>query len=203
MTVVRRAVYDDLMALPDDGYRHELVRGEIRRMPPPKGQHGHVEAAVVEAIGRYLHGRALAQGWQESDGLAARDRLVGYVGSGEHGIRFDLPDDPDQVRGVDVLFLTPDQYARHAGALAEDYIPEVPALCVEIISPTQSAEEVDERVGDYLTGGAQMVWCLFPRRRTVTVYTPDQATQTIRAGGMLSGGEVLPGLAIPLTLLFP
>jgi len=105
MTSVRRAMFEDLIALPDDGHVHELVRGEIRRMPPPKGQHGHVEAAIVEAIGRYLHGRALSLGWQESAGLAARDRLVGYLGSGEQGIRFSVPDDPDQVRGVDVLYL--------------------------------------------------------------------------------------------------
>jgi Uma2 family endonuclease len=202
MTVVHSATYDDLMALPDDGFLHELVRGEIRRMPPPKGQHGHVEAAVVEAIGRYLHGRALSLGWQENDGLAARDRLVGYLGSGEQGIRFSLPDDPDQTRGVDVLYLTPAQYTRHTAVLADEYIPEVPALCVEIISPTQSAEDVDERVQDYLAGGALLVWCLFPRRRTVTVYSPERAPQTVRSGGVLSGESVLPGLTVPLAVLF-
>jgi Uma2 family endonuclease len=202
MTLVRGATYDDLMALPDDGYLHELVRGEIRRMPPPNGRHSHIEAAVVGAIGRYLHARALSLGWQEDQGLAARDRLVGYLGSGEQGIRFPVPDDPDQVRGVDVLYLTPAQFARHAAVLADEYIPEVPALCVEIISPTQSAEEVDERVQDYLAGGAVLVWCLFPRRRTVTVFSPDRAPHTIRTGGVLSGDSVLPGLAIPLTLLF-
>ena len=202
MTSTRRLRYEDLIALPDDGYIYELVRGEIHRMPPPKGQHGHVEAAVVEAIGRYLYGRALTLGWQESAGLTARDRLVGYLGSGEHGIRFSVPDDPDQIRGIDVLYLTPAQYARYATVLADEYIPEVPALCVEIISPSQSADEVDERVQDYLAGGAVMVWCLFPRRHTVTVYTPDSAPHTIRSGGALSGNNLLPGLVIPLTSLF-
>ncbi len=202
MTSVRRAMFEDLIALPDDGHVHELVRGEIRRRPPPKGQHGHVEAAIVEAIGRYLHGRALSLGWQESAGLAARDRLVGYLGSGEQGIRFSVPDDPDQVRGVDVLYLTPGQYARHAAVLAEEYIPDVPALCVEIVSPSQSADEMDEKVQDYLAGGAVLVWLLFPRRHTVTVYTQDRAPHTIRAGGVLTGDRLLPGLTIPLTFLF-
>jgi len=106
------------------------------------------------------------------------------------------------VRGVDVLYLTPDQYTRHARVLAEEYIPTVPALCIEVISPSQSADEVDERVQDYLAGGAQMVWRLFPRRRTVTLYTPDRAPQTVRAGEALTGDPVLPDLAIPLALLF-
>lgn len=171
-------------------------------MPPPKGEHGGVEMAVAGAIERYLYGWAVALGWQESDGRAARQRLVGYLGGGEQGIRFSLPDDPDQVRGVDVLYLTPDQYTRHARVLAEEYIPTVPALCIEVISPSQSADEVDERVQDYLAGGAQMVWRLFPRRRTVTLYTPDRAPQTVRAGETLRGDPVLPGLALPLALLF-
>lgn len=68
MTTRQRATADDLMALPDDSYLHELVRGEIIRMPPPKEGHGYAEAALVEAIGRYLHDRALALGWLKSQG---------------------------------------------------------------------------------------------------------------------------------------
>jgi len=202
MTTTQHLTYKDLSALSDDGDLHELVRGEVRRMPPPKGKHGDVEAAVVEAIGRYLHTRAISLGWQETDGRNARNRLVGQLASGEQGIRFSLPDDSDQVRGVDVLYLSPAQYVRHEAVLADEYIPEVPALCVEIISPSQSADDVDEKVQDYLAGGAEIVWCLFPRRRTVTIYTADHGMRTIPPGGVLDGGAVLPGLAIPLSALF-
>ncbi len=41
---------DEFMALPDDGNRHEFVRGEVRTMPPPKGTHGLVEIALLSAI---------------------------------------------------------------------------------------------------------------------------------------------------------
>ncbi len=82
MTSVRGAVFEDLVAVPDDGSLHEFVRGEIRQMPPPKGEHGGVEMAVAGAIERYLYGWAVALGWQESDGRAARQRLVGYLGGG-------------------------------------------------------------------------------------------------------------------------
>ena len=54
MATLQQATFDDLMAQPDDGSLYELVRGEILRMPPPKTDHGDVEAALVEAIGRYL-----------------------------------------------------------------------------------------------------------------------------------------------------
>ncbi len=52
MTTTRRATYEDLVGLPDDGDLHELVRGEIRRMPPPTEPHGAIEAALIEAVSR-------------------------------------------------------------------------------------------------------------------------------------------------------
>ena len=55
MTTAIRKTFDDLMATPDDGYRYELVRGEILRMPPPKGEHGYVEATLVEVLGQFLN----------------------------------------------------------------------------------------------------------------------------------------------------
>lgn len=55
MATLQRMTFDDLMATPDDGYLYELVRGEIMRMPPPKEDHGDIEAALVAAIGRYLY----------------------------------------------------------------------------------------------------------------------------------------------------
>ncbi len=203
MTTTRRATYEDLVGLPDDGDLHELVRGEIRRMPPPTEPHGAIEAALLEAVSRYLYARATALGWSERQGRAARARLVGQVSSGEAGIRFRLADDADQIRGVDMLYLTPEQYQRCAPVMNGGYIPEVPALCAEIVSPSQSADDVDEKVTDYLAGGAEVVWVLYPRSRTVKVVTPDNATRTIPADGVLGGGDVLPGLTIPLTSLFP
>jgi Uma2 family endonuclease len=68
MAITQRATYEDLLATPADGHRYELVRGEIIRMPPPKDDHGDIEAALVGAIDRYLYARALAQGWQEAQG---------------------------------------------------------------------------------------------------------------------------------------
>jgi Uma2 family endonuclease len=194
--------YDDLMALPDDGQRHKLVRGEILSMPPPKGTLGGIEWALAEAIGRYLHARASALGWQEADGLAARVRLVGYTAGGEAGMRFSLPDDPDQVRGADALYLTPEQFARAEEALRDDYIPFVPALVAEVVSRTDRADDVAEKVDDYLAGGAHLVWVLYPRTRTVAVYTPEGAARIIPAGGLLDGGEVLLGFTVALDSLF-
>jgi Uma2 family endonuclease len=203
MTTLRRMTYDDLMAQPDDGYLHELVRGEIRRMPPPKARHGRVEIALGSAIDHYLEHRAIALGWSEEGDLDSRDRLVGCPMVGEAGMRFSLPDDPDQVRGADVLYLTPEQVARHEQAIATGYIPEVPALVAEVVSPSDKQRDVDEKVADYLAGGAQLVWLLRPNTRTGVVYSPDAEPRMIRFDGVLDGEDVLPGFSVPLKRLFP
>ncbi len=154
MVTTQRMTFADLMAQPDDGYLHELVRGEIVRMPPPRTGHGYVEAALIEAIGRYLYDRALTLDWQEMQGRKARDKLVGRLMSGEAGVRFSLPDDPDQTRGLDVGYLSPEQVARLEDTPDDEYIREMPVLVAEVISSSETADYINEKVTDYLAAGA-------------------------------------------------
>lgn len=202
MSIAQRMTYADLMEQPEDGCLHELVRGEIVRMPPPKGEHGAFEFWLGEAIGRYLYERARGLGWAEDQGRRQRNRLVGALAGGEFGIRFTLPDDPDQVRGVDVCYLTPEQVRRHEESGSDEYFPGVPALVIEVISPSESAEYVDQKISDYLAGGAQLVWLVYPRTRTVKVYSPDEPLRVVRSNDVLTGEPVLPGFALPLAGMF-
>jgi Uma2 family endonuclease len=202
MVTQQRMTYEDLMSMPDDGNRHELVRGEIVCMPPPKGHHGLVEMALAEAVGRYLHGRGLALGWREEDSRVQRNALVGAIGGGEFGIRLTLPDDAEQVRGLDFCYLSPEQVARYAAAGADQYFTEVPVLVAEVISPSESAEYIAEKVNDYLTGGAQLIWLLFPRTRMVQIHQPGRPFQVLTGDALLTGGDVLPGFSTTLANLF-
>ncbi|HKO23413.1 MAG TPA: Uma2 family endonuclease [Chloroflexota bacterium] len=202
MTTVQRMTFNDLMAQPDDDYLYELVRGEILRMPPPKEDHGCVEAALVEAIGRYLDDRALALGWEKSQGRAARNRLVGRLLSGDVGVRFSLPDDPDQLRGLDVCYLSAEQVARLGAVPTAEYLVEMPALVAEVISPSETASYINEKVNDLLRGGAQLVWLFYPKTRTVMVLRPDGSARMIPAGGLLDGNDVLPGFMVELASIF-
>jgi len=202
MTTMQRATFDDLMATPEDGHLYELVRGEILRMPPPQGPHGRVEVRFTHLIESYLDARALAGGWDGTD-ADVRDRLVGFTIGGEAGVRFSLPDDPDQTRGMDAAYLDPEQAGRYLDAGASGYIREVPALVAEVISPSDRAIYVDEKVADYLAGGARLVWLLDPVRRTVRVHRADGGRSTIAADGVLSGEDVLPGFEVAVAQLIP
>jgi len=162
MVTEPRMTYEDLMSQTDESVRHELVRGEILCMTPPKGKHGRVESALGGAVGRYLRERALALGWEEEQGLLACDLLVGAGAIGEFGIRITLPGDPDQVRGLDFCYLSPEQVARYEATGPDKYFTEAPVLVAEVISPSESADYIAEKVNDFLTGGARVVWLLFP-----------------------------------------
>ncbi len=190
----------EFMALPDDGNRHELVRGELRVMPPPKAGHGYLEAAVIAAIDRYLYDKALSLSWEPGQGIGARDGLVGFTACGEVGLQFTLPDDPAQIRGADGVYVPPEQLAA-VGWDGESYFPAVPALVIEVISPSETAADVAEKVQDYLAGGARRVWCVYPRRR-VHIHAVDAPTRFVTENEAIVDDELLPGFNLPLNLVY-
>jgi Uma2 family endonuclease len=192
----------EFLTLPEDGNRHELVRGELRVMPPPKGAHGLVETVLLARLDRYLDERALALGWSLSQGLDARSRLVGFVAGGEFGLQYALPDDPNQIRGADGVYVPPAQLAR-VGWTGSEYFPEVPMLVIEVVSPSERADDLAEKIQDYLAGGARRVWCVYSERRFIQIYAADAPTRVVRGEELLTDDELLPGFALPLNLLFP
>lgn len=193
---------EEFLALPDDGNRHEFVRGEVRVMPPPKGDHGVLEFEVLAAIDRYLLARAHDLGWTPDQGPHARYSMVGMVGSGEFGLQFSLPDDPDQIRGADGVYVPTEQYGRLIWD-RRSYFPEVPHLVIEIISPSEAAFDINEKVQDYLAGGARRVWCVYPDRATVHVHDVGGPTRVLHRDDTLADEELLPGFALPLQHVFP
>ena len=189
------------LALPDDGNRHEFVRGEVRSMTPPKGSHGRFEARVLKALDRYLDDRAVALGWDVEADPELRDRLVGFTAGGEFGMQFSLPDDEQQIRGADCAYVPAEQFARTAWDGIE-YFPEVPYLVIEVISTSETAMDVAEKVQDYLQGGARRVWCLYPTRAMAHVHDVAGPTRVLRHDDTLTDPELLPGFALPLRQIF-
>jgi Uma2 family endonuclease len=192
----------EFMALPDDGNRHEFVRGRVQTMPPPKGGHGRIEFRVGMAIQRYLDQQAMAHGWSPDGDPDARDRLVGFTAGGEFGMQFTLPDDPHQIRGADVAYVPAEQF-KGSGWDGTSYFPEVPHLVVEIISSSDSAADVNEKVQDYLAGGARRVWCIYPEKGTVHIHDVEAPTRVLHRGDTLIDDELLPGFALPLMHIVP
>jgi len=77
-----------------------------------------------------------------------------------------------------------------------------PDLAVEVISESNTTEEMSGKRDDYFTSGTRLVWQINPRTRTADVYTTSHDFVRLATRGTLDGGDVLPGFTLPLLDLF-
>src|SRR4051794_12868685 len=182
MTVEQKLMTaDELFCLPHDGMRHELVRGELRTMPP--GGWGHGKKSVKAVVSLALH--------VEAHGL-------GEVATNEPG--FLLTRSPDTVRAPDVAFVRAERLLE--ADPERGYYPGAPDLAVEVISPNDLYDEVDEKVGEWLEYGTLMVLVVNPRRRTVAVHRPGRDVRVLGVNDTIDGEDVVPGWTLALRDLF-
>jgi len=171
---------DELFCMPEDGWRYELRAGELIRMSPPGYQHGYLASRLNVALGAYVLAHDLGD-------------VVIEVG-------FRLGRDPDTVRAPDVAFVA--RARLPTGDLPVAYWEGAPDLAVEMISPSESAEEVRQKIDEYLRAGARLVWIVYPRLRVAEIWRPDGSWTKVDRDGVLSGEDVVPGFAISLAQVF-
>lgn len=172
---------DELLDLPDDSQRHELVRGELRTMAPAGWEHGDWSSVIDGSLGPY-----------------ARKLRLGRVFAGDVG--FLLAADPDTVRAPDIAFVRRDRVV--AVESRRGYFPGAPDLAVEVVSPNDRYTDVDEKVAEWLEHGTRMVLVVNPRRKSVAVHRPGQPTRTLTLDDAIDGEDVVPGWRLPLQELF-
>jgi Uma2 family endonuclease len=171
-TATQLLTADDLWHMPDDSLKHELVRGELLTMAPAGSEHGFISNRLAARLTMFVEAREL-----------------GCVFNADTG--FVISRDPDTVRAPDTAFVS--QSRIPATGLPKKFFPGAPDLAVEVISPSDTLEEVEEKVGDWLAAGTRLVWVFNPRRKTVTVYRTEDTAQILRATDELDGGDVIPG----------
>jgi Uma2 family endonuclease len=177
----RLVTADEFFLQPDHGMRRELVCGEVREMSPAGTRHGRVVGNVFAS----LHGYAARAG--------------GLVLESSTGCR--LCTDPDTVRVPDVSFIAAER-AEAVGDI-EGFWPGAPDLAIEVVSPSDSFAEVDEKVAEYLDAGCRMVVVVNPRRRTAAVYRSRKDIVLLTENDALDGDDVVPGWNLPLREIFP
>jgi Uma2 family endonuclease len=75
-------------------------------------------------------------------------------------------------------------------------------LVIEIISPSETSQMVQEKVQDYLAAGTRLIWLVYPNTQTVVEYRSLTQIRHLVRDDKLEGGEVLPGFSHPLSQLF-
>ena len=171
---------EELLNMPKDGYRYELVRGVLKKMAPV----GHTGGFYELRIGRLL-------------AVYVDANLLGRTYGGNTG--FLLEQDPDYVLAPDAAFVRRER-VEEVGE-RPGYFPGAPDFVAEVISPTDRYADVYAKVGEWLNAGALMVVVVNPRARTAHVHTPAGVIELTEAD-TLDGGDVVPGWRLPVADIF-
>jgi Uncharacterized protein conserved in cyanobacteria len=180
-TTVHRLTADELLRMPDDGFRYELVKGELRKMCPAGSEHGRV---------------AMKFGWRLGQHVEEND--LGEVYAAETG--FLLSSNPDTVRAPDIAFVRKER-VKQTGR-AKGYWPGAPDLAGEVVSPGDTHAEVEEKAIDWLMAGTIMVLTFNPNKRTVTVYRSLKDITILGENDVLDCSDVVPGFKVAIKDIF-
>ena len=157
----------------------ELIEGELVEVSPAGTRSVWVAGETFARLRE--HARATGLGWAFGDG-------AGFV----------LFDDRATVRSPDAAFVRRDRLP----TLSDHFVPVPPDLAVEVLSPSDRMANALGKVAMYLEAGVELVWLVDPATRVVTVFRPDGPPQSLGQSDTLDGGDLLPGLTIPLTEIF-
>jgi Uma2 family endonuclease len=172
---------EELLHMPDDGFRYELVEGVLIKMAPAGFEHG--DAALVLAY--LLKGYVLTH-------------KLGRVVAAETG--FKLADNPDTVLAPDAAFIRQEEIDRIGRT--KKFWPGAPDLAVEVMSPDDPVRKTDEKARAWLSYGARMVWVVNPRKQTVSVYRPGEDVIVLKEADALDGQRVVPGFRCDVKEIF-
>ena len=172
---------EELLNMPKDGYRYELVRGVLKKMAPVGHTGGFYELRIGSLLAMYVDANRIGRAYGANTG-------------------FLLERDPDYVLAPDAAFVRQERVE----AVPEErgYFPGAPDFVAEVISPTDRYSEVYAKVEEWLNAGARMVAVVNPRNRTVQVYRSMTDVVTLAETDTLDGGDVVPGWRLPVAAIF-
>lgn len=172
---------DELLMLPDDGKRYELIEGVLNKMSPAGMAHGLVAMRAGAILFNFVHQREL-----------------GEVFAAETG--FVVSTDPDTVRAPDAAFVAADRLP--PGDFPPGYLRLTPDLVVEVVSPSDTASELQSKVCTWLDAGCRLVWVVYPATQSVTVYQSREDVRVLGEEDALDGNPVFEGFSAEVRDLF-
>jgi Uma2 family endonuclease len=116
------------------------------------------------------------------------------------GAGFTLERHPDTVYGPNVSFVRKERVPKEG--LPQGYFEGAPDLAVEVVSPWDTASQMELKVHDYLRTGAQRVWVVYPDSWRVAVHRPDGQARWYGQDETIEDEELLPGFSLPLRQIF-
>jgi len=172
---------EELWRMPDDNMRHELVRGELTTMAPAGSDHGSIGLQIGILVGGYIKTHKLGAAFATDTG-------------------FYLSRNPDTVRAPDFAFVL--KHRIPPGGLPLKFFDGPPDLAVEVVSPSDTINEIEDKIADYLDSGCGLVWIVTPKRKTVTIHRPNQQPRVLRGDESITGEDVIAGFTCRVAEFF-
>ncbi len=184
-TVATSMTTEELLALPENGLDRWLIAGELQEGPMPVRNRFHSQVMTCAATE--------LENWRRR-----QPEPRGRVLTGDTGIR--LQRDPDTTVGADLAYVSAEVLARQSEE--STIVDGLPLLVVEILSPSDTVEHVNDKIDAYLAAGVPLVWVLDPHRHTVTVYSPGVEPALFTSRQELTAQPHLPGFRVLVQQLF-
>ncbi len=173
---------EELQSLPEDGFIHEVVNGELVMSPKNNFQHEFICSRLLFALETFNRKNRLGVGLGSSAGFRMFNR---------------------NCRAPDVSFIPKARLERiHFSPTAKKFFPGAPDLAVEILSPNNTRAEMDERLRDFFGSGTQIAWIINPDTQSAEVCRSLTQRRLIGPGGGLDGEHLLPGFRYSINDLF-
>lgn len=180
-TIEKPTSVEEFYEIAFEGFRGELVRGKLRETMPTSILHGIIAGRIAGLICVFL-----------------LQNKIGEVLTAETGFR--LSSVEKTVRVPDVAFLSNEKLAEVENF--SKFFEGTPDLAVEVISPSETYNDVQEKLEDYLSAGVKMVWIIRPKQKTITVYRSLFDFSVLHENEELDGADVLPGFKCDLQNVF-
>jgi Uma2 family endonuclease len=178
MGTTTKLTFEEFQNLPErEGTHYELDEGELLMEPSPILRHNLIRQRIALKLMTYLEANHLGLVAEEMDFRLA----------------------PDTVRNPDVAFVT----AQHLTTIDLDRSPVdgAPALAVEVISPSNTAQDIAKKTQQYLRSGCQIVWIVYPSLRLVEIHSASGVRQ-MKEPESLNVETLLPGFSLSLRYVF-
>lgn len=181
-TPTRTYTPEDLLAM-EDGGSYELVDGELKER--------HMSYLSTWIAARFIY---FFSAYQDLHG--------GSTLSSDAGLTI-FPWAPNLVRKPDAAFVRAGRGDPVETGIDTGYALLPPDVVVEVLSPNDTAFEVDRKVREYLRAGVRLVWVAYPESRAVHIYRQSGGAAVLDDTATLTGEDVLPGFEVPVARLFP
>jgi Uma2 family endonuclease len=175
---------NDLLRMPDDGFRYELIEGEPRQMPPTGYDHGRCTVRLSTLLASHVHSHKLG------DVLAAE---TGFVIARTR-------DGRATVRAPDVAFVAAGRVPSDADT--SKYLELAPDFVAETLSPSDTAVEVEEKIASWLAAGVRAALVVNPAARTVTLHRTAAGIVRLADSDELDLSDVIPGFCCRVSDIF-